>query len=130
MICGNGGSAAQASHFSAEIVVRYKKNRRALPCLNLCADQSIITACANDIGYPHVFSRQVDAFGKPGDVLIALSTSFKSPNVTLAMEAAFAVGMEVIKSPTFSHLDIASHQQEHLYWLHKLAQGIEEAFCV
>jgi len=87
LICGNGGSSAMASHFAAELVVRYRKNRAPLACIAL-NDPAILTACANDFGYDWVFSRQVLAYGQGHDVLIALSTSGKSRNVLNAIEAA------------------------------------------
>jgi D-sedoheptulose 7-phosphate isomerase len=85
---GNGGSATQAQHFAAELVVRYEGNRRALPGLALAADASLLTACANDFEFSEVFARQIEALGRPGDVAVGLSTSGKSPNVLRALAAA------------------------------------------
>lgn len=89
LACGNGGSAADAQHLCAELVGRFKaKDRRALPAVALTADTAILTAWANDAGYDDVFARQVEALGRPGDVLVAISTSGRSRNVVRAMEAA------------------------------------------
>ena len=98
LFCGNGGSSCDASHIAAELVVRYKSGneRRALPAISLSADSAVLTACSNDYGYEFVFSRQVEAFGKPGDLLVGLSTSGNSKNVIAAMEAAKKIGMKTI----------------------------------
>lgn len=90
--CGNGGSAADSQHLAAEFVVRYKDNRAGLASLALTTDTSILTACANDFGFEQVFARQVSALMRPEDVLVALSTSGKSENVNLAVEAATHLG--------------------------------------
>ena len=94
--CGNGGSAADAQHMATEYVVRYMRNRRAYPAIALTTDTSLLTAAANDFGFDHVFSRQVEALGKPGDLLIVHSTSGNSPNVLLAAETARKQGMKVL----------------------------------
>lgn len=86
--CGNGGSATDAMHLAEELTGRYKDNRRALPALCLNGDASALTCIANDFGYEAVFARQIEAFGKPGDVLVAFSTSGHSPNVLRALAAA------------------------------------------
>ena len=96
MFCGNGGSAADAQHMATEYVVRYMKNRRALPAIALTTDTSLITAAGNDIGFDLIFSRQVEALGKPGDLLIIHSTSGNSPNCIKAAEAAKAKGIAVL----------------------------------
>ena len=94
--CGNGGSAADAQHMATEYVVRYMRNRRAYPAVALTTDTSLLTAAANDFGFEQVFSRQVEALGKSGDLLIVHSTSGNSPNVLLAAEAATKQGMKVL----------------------------------
>lgn len=91
--CGNGGSAADAQHFAAEIVGRYKRERRGLPSIALTTDSSIVTAIANDYGYDAVFSRQVEALGEAGDVLVGISTSGNSRNVVNALEMARGMGL-------------------------------------
>lgn len=85
---GNGGSAADAQHLAAELTVRFVSERRALAGLALTTDTSALTACANDFGFESVFSRQIEAFGRPGDVALGLSTSGNSPNVIRALETA------------------------------------------
>lgn len=85
---GNGGSAADAQHLAAELVVRYRLNGRALAALALTTDTSILTACSNDFSYDDIFARQIEALLRPGDVVIGISTSGNSPNVLKALEAA------------------------------------------
>ena len=94
--CGNGGSAADAQHMATEYVVRYMRNRRAYPAVALTTDTSLLTAAGNDFGFDYIFSRQVEALGKAGDLLIIHSTSGNSPNVLLAAEAARKQGMRVL----------------------------------
>jgi len=93
MFFGNGGSAADAQHLAAELSVRFVRNRRALAAISLATDTSALTACANDWGFEAIFSRQVEALGRPGDVAIGLSTSGKSPNVIRALKEASAMGI-------------------------------------
>jgi D-sedoheptulose 7-phosphate isomerase len=94
--CGNGGSAADAQHLATEYVVRFMRNRRAYPAIALTTDTSLLTAAANDFGFDQIFARQVEALGKPGDLLIIHSTSGNSPNVLLAAEAARREGLRVL----------------------------------
>jgi D-sedoheptulose 7-phosphate isomerase len=94
--CGNGGSAADAQHMATEYVVRYRRDRRAYPAVALTTDTSLLTAAGNDIGFDRVFSRQVEALCRPGDLLIIHSTSGNSPNVLEAARAARAKGVEVL----------------------------------
>jgi D-sedoheptulose 7-phosphate isomerase len=97
LICGNGGSAADAQHVAGEFVNQFlKKGRRALPALALTTDGGVLTCVANDTGFEQVFSRQVEAFGERGDVLLAITTSGNSPNVVAAAETARARGMKVV----------------------------------
>lgn len=95
LACGNGGSAADAQHFTAELVGRYRDERRPLSALCLSAETSSLTAIGNDYGYDEVFARQVRAHGRPGDVLLAISTSGTSANVVAAAQAARDLGMAV-----------------------------------
>lgn len=88
LFCGNGGSAADAQHLAAEFVNRFIMDRPPLPALALTTDSSILTAIGNDFGFDQVFSKQVQALGKPGDILFAISTSGNSKNILLALEAA------------------------------------------
>ena len=94
LVCGNGGSAADAQHMAGELVGRFRKDRPGLPCLALTTDSSIVTACANDFGYEEIFARQVEAVGAAGDVLVGISTSGNSANVVRAFEAAAGAGMK------------------------------------
>lgn len=94
--CGNGGSAADAQHIATEYVVRYMRTRRALPAIALTTDTSLLTAAGNDLGFDQVFSRQVEALVRPGDLLVIHSTSGNSPNVVRAAEAARAKGAKVL----------------------------------
>ena len=96
LLCGNGGSAADCQHMAGEFVGRFKKERKALPAIALTTDTSIITALVNDYGGDIIFSRQVEALGREGDVLIAISTSGSSPNILKAIEKAKFLGMKVI----------------------------------
>ena len=88
LVCGNGGSAADAAHFATELVVRFGKDRRAYPAICLANDGVFLTAAGNDYGFDEIFARQVAAFGLPGDLLICLTTSGKSKNVRRALEEA------------------------------------------
>src|SRR5438477_12636599 len=90
LVCGNGGSAADAAHFATELVVRFAKDRRAYPAICLAGDGGLLTAAGNDYGFDEIFARQVAAVGAPGDVLICLTTSGKSRNVERALEEAKA----------------------------------------
>jgi D-sedoheptulose 7-phosphate isomerase len=94
--CGNGGSAADAQHMATEYVVRYRRDRGAYPAIALTTDTSLLTAAGNDYGFDHVFSRQVEALCRPGDLLIIHSTSGGSPNVLEAARAARAKGVPVL----------------------------------
>jgi D-sedoheptulose 7-phosphate isomerase len=96
LLCGNGGSAADAQHIAAEFVNRFLYDRPALPALALTTDTSILTAIGNDSDFSHLFARQVETLGKAGDLLYAISTSGNSPNVVLAVEAARKRGIETI----------------------------------
>lgn len=96
LVCGNGGSAADAQHFSAELVGRYERERAGLPAIALHADTSTLTAVANDYGYERVFARQVTALARPGDTLIAISTSGNSPGILRAVEAAQQMDLPVV----------------------------------
>jgi len=97
MLCGNGGSAADAQHLAAEMIVRLRpnNNREGIPAIALAQDTSTITACGNDFGYEKLFERTIQALGKEGDILIAITTSGNSKNIILAMEAAKIMGIKV-----------------------------------
>jgi len=96
LICGNGGSAADAQHVAGEFVNRYRYDHAALPAIALTTDTSILTSIGNDSAVEKVFSRQVEALGKPGDILVGISTSGGSPNILKALDAARALGLTTI----------------------------------
>ena len=96
LICGNGGSAADAQHFSAELLNRYERDRPGLPAIALTTDSSTLTAIANDYDYNQIFAKQVTALGQPGDLLLAISTSGQSPSINEAVIAANEKEMSVI----------------------------------
>ena len=96
LACGNGGSAADAQHFAAELVGRFERERPELPAVALTTDTSLLTAIANDYGFEHVFARQVEAFAARGDVAIAISTSGESANVLAGVRCARRLGLETI----------------------------------
>ena len=96
LLCGNGGSAADAQHIAAELVGRYEQQRRAFPAIALTTDTSALTALSNDYGYEDVFARQVLAHAKAGDLLIAISTSGKSLNIVKAVEEAKGIGCQTL----------------------------------
>jgi len=144
-VIGNGGSAAQAQHFSAELVGRYKKERRALKAIALHCDTSILTAWSNDYSFETVFSRQIEALGTPGDALVALSTSGRSKNILSALETSkkgnlISIGIlgsdgGAAKGLCDFHLIAPSKETEriqeiHLLLLHCLAQEIEDSLVI
>ncbi|HEU0276451.1 MAG TPA: SIS domain-containing protein [Rhodanobacteraceae bacterium] len=141
LACGNGGSAAQAQHFAAELVGRFRIDRRALPALALTADTAALTAIANDAGYARVFARQVEALATPGDALLAISTSGQSANVIQAAKVAQAGGCGIVAMTGADGGALASlanvalrapsrvvarAQEVHGVWIHILAQALEE----
>ena len=140
LVCGNGGSATDASHFATELVVRFAKDRRALPAISLSSDNGILTATGNDYGFNEIFARQVAALGAPGDVLICLTTSGKSKNLIRALEEAKARKLKTIAflgrdgGPTLGIADVdlliksestARVQEAHHLLLHVLCEIIE-----
>ena len=140
LVCGNGGSAADASHFATELVVRFANDRTALPAICLASDSGILTAAGNDYGFDEIFARQVAAFGVPGDVLICLTTSGKSKNLIRALEEAKARKLKTIaflgrdggSTIGIADLDLlvksdstARVQEAHQLLLHVLCEVIE-----
>lgn len=140
LVCGNGGSAAEAQHLSDEMLGRYRGNRRSYPVIALTADSMALTCIGNDFGFAYVFSRQVEALGNAGDVLVALSTSGNSANVLKAVEVAKARNMKVIaltgpSGKLREQADVvidgvsketARQQEVHLHALHLLSEYFEE----
>jgi D-sedoheptulose 7-phosphate isomerase len=144
LVAGNGGSAAEAQHFSTELVGRFRKERAAYPVLALTADTAILTAVANDFGYEQVFARQVGAFGNQGDVFVAFSTSGESENLIRAARDARARGLSVIamtgsRPCRLSALadvalamptdDTQLTQELHTVVLHVICDIIENSLC-
>ena len=143
LACGNGGSAADAQHFSAELLNRFERERPGLAALSLTTDTSTLTSIANDYDYEQVFSKQVSTLGQPGDVLFAISTSGNSKNVTRALAAAHEREMRVVAltgrgggeigkllAPEdvlicVPHSQTARIQEVHLLTLHCLCDGID-----
>ncbi|WP_334188040.1 phosphoheptose isomerase [Noviherbaspirillum sp.] len=145
LACGNGGSAADCQHFAAELVGRFERERLPLPALALTTDTSILTAISNDYSYQDIFTKQVQAFGQSGDVLLALSTSGNSANVLAAVDAALERDMRIValtgkgggaigKRLTDADVHIcvphdrtARIQEVHLLTIHCLCDGIDVA---
>ncbi len=143
MACGNGGSAADAQHFAAELVGRFERERQELAAIALTTDTSILTAIGNDYGYDDIFSKQVRGLGKKDDILLGISTSGNSKNVVKAIEAAKKIGMRVIAftgngggkiAELLDRDDIhlcapsnrtARIQETHLVLLHALCDGVD-----
>ncbi|MFM2309572.1 MAG: hypothetical protein RLY87_1694 [Chloroflexota bacterium] len=138
--CGNGGSAADAGHFAEELSGRYRTNRRALPALSLSIDALAMSCIANDFGYDQVFSRQLEAHAKPGDVLVVFSTSGNSQSILNALETARARNLTTIallgkgggKAKGMAHheiivpsLDSGRTQEMHIQIVHYVCEVIE-----
>ncbi|HYC35058.1 MAG TPA: phosphoheptose isomerase [Usitatibacter sp.] len=143
LACGNGGSAADSQHFAAELVGRFERERPGMPAIALTVDSSALTAIANDYDFERVFSKQVEALGQPGDVLLGISTSGNSKNVMEAMKVAQAKGLVVIAltgrdggamgkmcRPQDFHLNVAHPrtmrvQEVHLLVVHCLCEVVD-----
>lgn len=141
LLCGNGGSAADAQHIAAEFVGRFKRERKSLPAIALTTDTSILTALANDYSYDLIFARQVEGLGQKGDLLIAISTSGTSKNVIQAARKAKEMGMTVVGFTGQSGRDLQKvsdltflagsektpHIQEmHITALHAISEAVED----
>ncbi len=141
LACGNGGSAADAQHFAAELVGRFVRARRALPALALTTDTSTLTAIGNDFGFERIFARQVEAHGREGDLLLAISTSGNSPNVLEAARCAHQQGMSIVALTgegggrlaaaadvllAVPSTDVARIQEVHELALHAIVAIVEE----
>jgi D-sedoheptulose 7-phosphate isomerase len=145
LACGNGGSASEAQHLTGELVGRFRHERQPLSAIALCADSAATTAIMNDYGVEDVFARQVRAHGRPGDVLIAFSTSGTSPNVVAAAKAALEIGVTVwaLTGPAPNPLaalsdsaiavaaaTVATVQEIHLSMVHALCIALDDALGV
>ena len=143
LICGNGGSAAEAAHFSTELVGRYAKTRRSLPAIALSADGSLLSCIGNDFGFDQVFSRQIAGLGKPGDLVIVLTSSGNSANILSALQEAkkqrlktiafFGCGGGKAKGLATCELIVpgqsaAAAQEAHLFLIHHFCELIDEAY--
>lgn len=127
LTCGNGGSATDSLHFTGEMVGRFLKERRPLPAIALAGDISAVTAIGNDYGYDMIFARGVEAFGRKGDILFAISTSGKSPNVLKAAEAAKKLGVKIVALTGGTGGPLAALADEHLcVSLGKTSAAIQE----
>jgi len=139
-ICGNGGSAADAQHFAAELTGRFEKERRGYPAVALTTDTSALTSIGNDYGFDHVFSRQLEALATRGDILVAISTSGNSPNIVKAVGQARAAGVRTIGllgrdgGACAEEVDVplvvdvprtARIQEAHVLILHLLCEGLD-----
>jgi D-sedoheptulose 7-phosphate isomerase len=128
LLCGNGGSAADCDHIAAELVNGMTKRTAGLPAFSLCSQSAVITAIANDIGYEDIFAQQVRAYGREGDVLMALSTSGKSPNILKALNMATEKHMSILFLIGASDLSIQENQEMHQHFYHELCRRLEEEF--
>ncbi len=143
LICGNGGSAAEAAHFATELVGRYAKSRRSLPAIALSSDGSLITCIGNDFGFEQSFARQISGLAKTGDLLVVLTSSGNSANIIAALHEAKKLGLESIaflgrgggKAKGLATCDLimpgtsgAAAQEAHLFLVHHLCERIDEAF--
>ncbi|MGG7605084.1 phosphoheptose isomerase [Massilia sp. BKSP1R2A-1] len=145
LACGNGGSAADCQHFAAELVGRFERERFPLPAIALTTDTSILTAVGNDYSFKEIFSKQVQAFGQAGDILLAISTSGNSGNVLAAVEAALEREMRIVAftgkdggalakllTDADVHINVqhnrtARIQEVHLCAIHAICDGIDVA---
>ena len=143
LACGNGGSAAEASHFSTELVGRFDRSRRSLPAVALSADGSLVSCIGNDFGYEQVFARQVAGLGRPGDLLVVFTSSGKSPNILAALREANRLGIKSLaflgrgggpaKGLATCELVVpgdsgAAAQECHLFLIHFFCEMVDEAF--
>jgi D-sedoheptulose 7-phosphate isomerase len=143
LICGNGGSAAEAAHFATELVGRYAGNRRSFPAIALSSDGSLLSCIGNDYGYEQVFARQVAGLSKPGDLVVAITSSGNSPNIVAALGEARRLGLKSVaflgrgggKAKGLATCELvvpgargAAAQEAHLFLIHHYCELIETAF--
>ncbi len=143
LVCGNGGSAAEAAHFATELVGRYAKNRRSLPAVALSSDGSLLSCIGNDYGYDAVFARQIEGLARPGDLVVVLTSSGNSANIVAALGTARRLGLASIaflgrgggKAKGLATVDLimpgesgAAAQEAHLFLIHHFCARIDAAF--
>jgi D-sedoheptulose 7-phosphate isomerase len=143
LICGNGGSSAEASHFATELVGRFDASRRSLPAVALSSDGALITCIGNDFGFEQVFSRQIAGLAKPGDLVVAITSSGKSPNIIAALKEAKRLGLDTLaflgrdggaaKGLATCELHIPGPtggpaQESHLFLIHYFCERIDSEF--
>jgi D-sedoheptulose 7-phosphate isomerase len=143
LICGNGGSAAEAAHFATELVGRFERSRRPLPAVALSSDGSLITCIGNDFGFEQVFARQVAGLSKPGDLVVVVTSSGRSPNIVAALQEAGRLGLKSIaflgrgggKAKGLATCELiipgsrgTSAQESHLFLIHYFCELIEASF--
>jgi D-sedoheptulose 7-phosphate isomerase len=143
LICGNGGSAAEAAHFATELVGRYAKTRRSLPAIALSSDGSLVTCIGNDFGYEQIFARQIAGLARSGDLLVVLTSSGNSFNIVAALNEAKRLGVESIaflgrgggKAKGLATCDLimpgqsgAAAQEAHLFLIHHFCELIDAEF--
>jgi D-sedoheptulose 7-phosphate isomerase len=143
LICGNGGSAAEAAHFSTELVGRYNGMRRSLPAVALSSDGSLLSCIGNDYGFDHAFARQIEGLGKPGDLVVAITSSGNSGNIIAALREADRIGLKSLaflgkgggKAKGMASCELivpgmrgASAQEAHLFLIHYFCELIDDSF--
>ncbi len=143
LVCGNGGSAAEAAHFATELVGRYAKNRRSLPAVALSSDGSLLSCIGNDYGYDAVFARQIEGLARPGDLVVVLTSSGNSANILAALATARRLGLASLaflgrgggRAKGLATVDLimpgdsgAAAQEAHLFLIHHFCARIDAAF--
>jgi len=143
LVCGNGGSAAEAGHFTTELVGRYAKTRASLPAISLSADGSLVTCIGNDFGFDHIFSRQIAGLAHQGDLVVVFTSSGNSPNILAALSEAKSLGLQSLaflgrgggKAAGLATVELvipgesgAAAQEAHLFLVHHFCRLIDEAF--
>lgn len=143
LLCGNGGSAAEAAHFATELVGRYARTRRSLPAIALSSDGSLLSCIGNDFGFEQVFSRQLAGLARPGDLLVVLTSSGNSANIIAALHEGRRLGLESIAflgrggglAKGLATCDLvmpggsgAAAQEAHLFLIHHFCELIDDAF--
>jgi D-sedoheptulose 7-phosphate isomerase len=143
LVCGNGGSSAEASHFATELVGRFEANRRPLPAVALASDGALVTCIGNDFGFEQVFARQIAGLARPGDLVVAITSSGRSPNIIAALKEATRLGVETLallgrdggaaKGLATCELHVPGAaggpaQESHLFLIHYFCERIDREF--